>query len=184
MVKKNKLRYKNFNICQLVDKGKLKLQYTDEFKESKKNFGKITKQIVHEDKKHKIEKDLGFTKSEDLLQYEKEIVNLINFSTLKPVLKNNITYEFIKNCCKFVEIKNKLIDTNYFAILILEDCGLLTDIETSKNHLGFTIVNEEEIEPYLISFDMVKEEYTLDELKEIFYKYIQNKQNINKKLIK
>ena len=61
---------------------------------------------------------------------------------------------------------------------------MLTDIETSKNYLGFTIVNEEEIEPYLISFDMVKEEYTLDELKEIFYKYIQNKQNINKKLIK
>lgn len=43
MVKKRKLRYKNFNICQLVDKGKLKLQYTDQFKESKDNFGKKTK---------------------------------------------------------------------------------------------------------------------------------------------
>ena len=43
MVKKRKLRYKNFNICQLVDKGKLKLQYTDEFKETKKNFGKKSK---------------------------------------------------------------------------------------------------------------------------------------------
>ena len=47
MVKKNKLRYKNFNVCQLIDKGKMKLQYSDNYKEHKKTYHKI------EDKKDK-----------------------------------------------------------------------------------------------------------------------------------
>ena len=47
MVKKRKLSYKNFNVCQLVDKGKLKLQYLDEFKEFKKIYRKTKN---HKDK--------------------------------------------------------------------------------------------------------------------------------------
>ena len=48
MVGKKKLRYKNFNICQLVDKGKLKLHYFDEYKEAKEvadNGGAIKEKV-------------------------------------------------------------------------------------------------------------------------------------------
>lgn len=176
MVKKRKLRYKNFNICQLVDKGKLKLQYLDEFKESKKIHGKITKQIEHVDKKHKIEKVLDLCEQNKLLVCDKTFDSLVSLFVFE-----NITYDFLVKSCNFIEIKNKTTDDTYSAILVMRDYGLITDDKLLKNDLEFIT---EEIEPYLISFDMVKKEYSIEELKEIFYKYLESKQNIDKKLIK
>ena len=181
MVQKRKLRYKNFNICQLVDKGKLKLQYLDEFKEAKKIHGNVTKKIEHEDKKCRL-KNTDIINLVKPLEFENCLNNFIDIKKIK--VKNNFSFEFIKNCCKFVEIENKNDNTRFFAILILDDYGLLmNDVEFNTNK-NFVIINKEEICPYLVSFNMLKDEYSIEEIKELFNKYLESKKNNNKKLVK
>jgi len=182
MVGKKKLRYKNFNICQLVDKGKLKLHYFDEYKEAKKIHGDVNKRIEHEDKKCRSKKSdvIDFENPISSIEIEK---NLNSFIDVKKLV-NSFSFEFLNNCCKFVEIQNTNDDTNFFAILILEDCGLLFDDIKFVEEKNNVIVNEEEIGPYLTSFNMIKNKYDMEDIKKIIYRYLKSKENKNKKLVK
>ena len=99
MVKKNKLRYKNFNICQLVDKKKLKLHYLDEYKEHKKTY--------HKTKDNEMQ---NYILKHDRINLDNPGIHLDNISI--PLFMNNIenttySYSMIKNKCSFVVIRSK-----------------------------------------------------------------------------
>lgn len=174
MLKKTKLRYRNFNICQLVDKGKLKLQYLDEFKESKK--------IYHKTKDHKdkiIEKkdfNFRFDNTECLNTIDLEYINnLICINTMEK-----LTYDTIKEKCNFVVIRFK--ETNNVECYITFISEL---VPFKKENDNYECLELEKIEPYLLQFDMVKNEYTYSELAQLLRKYKEVKEFNNvKQLVK
>lgn len=179
MVKKSKLRYKNFNVCQLIDKGKMKLQYLDEFKESKKIHGEINKKVNHEDKRRKLKKEENVNLEHPINTFGYEKI-LCSFNYIEN-LKNNINFQFLNNCCKFVEFENKFTKEKKCGILVLDDLVLV--LEEMKEKSNLTYENVEETKSYLVDFDMIKESYTLEDIKIILKKYIETKEE-NKKLVK
>jgi len=177
MLKKNKLRYRNFNICQLVDKGKLKLQYLDEFKEFKK--------IYHKTKDHKnkiIEKQEYNLRPDNVVDLE--CIKTIDLECINNLMCINtiekLTYDAIKEQCNFVVIKFK--ETNNIECYLTFISEL---VPFEKENDKYECLELEKVESYLLQFNMVKNEYTFNELAHLLgrYKEVKNLEN-TKQLIK
>lgn len=175
MVKKNKLSYKNFNICQLVDKKKLKIHYLDEFEESKKIYHKNK----NEKRKESHLKQDNFKTNNFEVNSEKICGMDIIEKLFSIGIIEKIPYSVLKYDCNFITIKFKENEeVRYYISPTIE-----TEIFTRENNYC-EILEIEKVEPYLLEFDMVKKEYTTTELKEILSKYVRTKKVNDKKLIK
>ena len=180
---KKKLRYRNYNICQLVDKGKLKLQYLDEFQGHLKRYTESTSKVNNMEKRTKKDK-ISIDESLISIPYMPEFPYLmhhdlnINHGYIDSI-KCLLGFDFLKNC-KFVEVEE---DKKEYAILI-NDGFVFGNIELKDvNILEIQNKTIEDILPYLVEFDMVKKVYTHDDLIEILNMYINTKDK-DKKLIK
>ena len=175
MIKKNKLHYRNFNICQLVDKGKLKLQYLDEFKEYKK--------IYHKNKTEERQESNLKQDNFKMNNFEVNSEKLCSIDFIENLLKvdiiEKIPYSVLKYDCNFITIKfNKTNEIRYYLSTYIETKIFIREIDYCE------VLEIEKVEPYLLEFDMLKKEYTTTELKELLSKYIETKKVNNKKLIK
>ena len=182
---KKKLGYRNFNICQLVDNGKLKLQYLDEFKGHLKRYTENTSKINNVEKRTKKDK-INIDEQLISIPYIPEFPYLmhhdlnINHGYIDKI-GCELTYYFLKENVKFIGItKEEIIE---YAILIMDGFIFGNDKLKDINILEMEDKYLEDVEPYLIDFNMVKSKYTHDDLIEILDLYI--KGNVkNKVLIK
>ena len=106
-------------------------------------------------------------------------------------IDGNVNYKILE-FCHFQKVRNKITQEEYYTI-VLQDKDFFVffityyDIFTKQNltegDFEFEIVGS--ITDYLIAFNMVKEAYSEEELKEILNKFIeiQEKEN-NKQLVK
>lgn len=105
-------------------------------------------------------------------------------------IDGTVSYETLKSC-DFYKVKNNIIQEEYYTILLYDfnfwDKNRLYDVFTKQDLTegNFNFEAIDRVENYLISFNMVKEEYTEEDLKEILNKFIeiQEKEN-NKQLVK
>lgn len=213
MIKKSKLRYQNFNICQLLDKGKMKLQYTDNYKASIKKYsenhskkkdeteGKSKKGIIKNINKNLLSSMLvltlittplvGCVQKEVGIKYSK--ANKYNGKTI-----DNIDYELLKEC-HFLVIKNEDNDNTEFYICddvyhfpknfpsycTYNDIFNKHELFNELNEEKEIIVFREKINNYLLDYSMVKDNYTEKEVEFLLEQLKKDyfKQN-NKQLVK
>lgn len=172
MVEKRKLNYKNFNICRLVREGKIKLQYPENLNESKRQYRTMNKQERYKNpiKKEYLDDKMLFIPPE----MEERIKKLFCDE------KYFMDYVYLKNYGKFVEFEDKITNEKKWFIIFFENGEFI-----EEKFLGYNI-QVEDIESYLINFDMVKSRYSEEELKQVLIKYIELKRNEinNKELIK
>ena len=168
MVEKRKLNYKNFNISRLVREGKIKLQYPENLIESKKQYKKLNERNSYKIP-NKVECFNDFV-LEGLPEMNRKIEELFGF----------VDYFYLKEYGKFVEFEDSISNEKKWFIIFFENGKFL-----EEKFLGYNI-QIEDIEPYLINFDMVKTKYSEEELKQVLIKYIELKRNEinNKELIK
>jgi len=197
MVKKRKLRYKNFNICQLIDKGKMKLQYTDQFKESKRNFGKNKKHtaktkgyVIKNINVKVISGILAFTLvtslsgcanvSIDNIKYKKDEQGYVQ------CIENTIGINTLKYCAIY-KVRNVEEQKLYHTICLRDDFNgtyqvkyydIFTGEELKHSNYNFRMI--EDLDDYL---EQDKLEYTEEELREMLNKFLQKEQQY-KKLVK
>lgn len=182
---KKKLRYRNFNICQLVDKGKLKLQYLDEFQGHLKRYTQNVSKVNNVEKRTKKDK-VNIDESLISIPYMPEFPYLyhhelkVNHGYICKI-EGELDYYFLKENVKFFGITKEEI-TEY-AILIMDGFIFGNDKLKDINILEIKDKHLEDIEPYLIDFNMLKSIYTHYDLIEILNLYINTKEK-NKQLIK
>ena len=109
-------------------------------------------------------------------------------------IDGNVTYKILESC-DFYKVKNNITQEEYYTILLSDIDFFGNSIIYSAYYDIFTKQNLTEgdfeleivgsITEYLIAFNMVKEAYSEEELKEILNKFIeiQEKEN-NKQLVK
>ena len=174
---KKKMQYRNFNICQLIDKGKLKLQYYDEYDSYLKTYSQTKSKINNIDKKHKKEKldiDESIIKNPFIPEIPYLNHNIINTNHgYIDTIKGDLDYCFLKNKCKFVEMLKD--DKKEYAILMFDGFIFGNDKFKDVNILDITDKVIESIEPYLLEFDMIKVLYTQEDLLNILNLYIDTK---------
>ena len=101
---------------------------------------------------------------------------------------SKISYEEIRKKCSFVKVKNNITNEEYYTIRIsLFTADLLEfncfDLFTSQDlSLGdFETEYVADVNKYLIAYNMVKDEYTEEELREVLNIFIENQEKDNTK---
>lgn len=179
-----KLKYINYNICRLVDKRKLKLHYKDEFDFHKKRYNenicKINK-IEKKTKKEKLDTDNLFMNIPYIPDFPCLSCNELIRQGYIDTIGCDLDYWFIKNKCKFIQLLKD--ESEEYAILIMDGFVFGNVKLKDINILQVEDKILEDIEPYLLEFNMVKEKYVNDDLGEILNLYINTKKK-NKQLVK
>lgn len=202
MSKKSKTHYLNLDRNQLADKGKTKLQYEENCKESAKRYS--------ESKKHengcKTSKGTISNMSKKLLTGA--IIFTLSVTTLNGCKAYGFTYEnnnegiryatgsvdnrYIENCY-YIEIKNKNLDNiesyivvkensyneiKYFDIFTLDTIYIEENIE----YKDIDVINVISIDEYLDTNNVNKDEYSIEYMEELLEEI--ETESTEKKLVK
>ena len=101
--------------------------------------------------------------------------------------ENNVSYNFLKKC-RFCKIENKITEETYYTIVYgasnyrwVEGYDLFTGQNLFEGSYNLEILDF--VKTWLVNLNMVKDEYTEEELKELLNVFIE-KQEKNKQLVK
>lgn len=103
-------------------------------------------------------------------------------------LSSKISYTKYIEKCSFIKVKNNIINDEYYTIGIrlftddlLDICCF--DLFTRQNlSLGdFELEYVDDVNEYLVAYNMVKDEYTEEELREVLNLFIENQEKDNTK---
>lgn len=101
--------------------------------------------------------------------------------------ENNVSYNFLKKC-RFCKIENKITEETYYTIVYgasnyrwVEGYDLFTGQNLFEGSYSLEILDS--VKTWLVNLNMVKDEYTEEELKELLNVFIE-KQEKNKQLVK
>ena len=109
-------------------------------------------------------------------------------------INGTVNYETLKHCAFYKVYDNKSPKGKYYTIALQDEYNgsyfvkyydIFTGVELKYSNYGFKSI--EAVENYLISLDMVKKEYTEEELKGLLNKFIEteiNSQKNNKQLVR
>ena len=102
-------------------------------------------------------------------------------------IKNNVSYQFLEYC-RFCKIENKITNEVYYTIVLspsnyrsVEGYDIFTGKNLSKGSYNLEIISS--VRVWLNNLDMIKDEYSEEELKELLNIFIE-KQEKNKQLVK
>lgn len=123
-----------------------------------------------------------------------EISYTVNEQDGSQNIDGTVSYETLK-CCSFYKVYNpNKPNGKYYTIALKDDYNgtlfvkyydIFTGVELKYGNHGFQSI--ETVENYLINLDMVKKEYTEEELKGLLNKFIEteiNSKKNNKQLVK
>ena len=102
-------------------------------------------------------------------------------------IESNVNYKFLEKC-RFCKIENKITEETYYTIVYnasnyrwVEGYDIFTGQNLFEGSYNLEIIDS--VKQWLNNLNMVKDEYTEEELKEILNKFIE-KQEKNKQLVK
>lgn len=102
-------------------------------------------------------------------------------------IENNVNYKLLE-WCRFCKIENKITDEIYYTIVYrpsnyrrIEGYDIFTSQNLSEGSYNLEIIDS--VKKWLNNLNMIKEEYTEEELKELLNTFIE-KQEKNKQLVK
>lgn len=103
-------------------------------------------------------------------------------------IDQKLSYDFLTKC-RFCKVKNNITEEEYYTVGIHvsnyrmpEGYDVFTKQDFFKGDFELEIFDK--LEPWLINFNMVKAEYTEEEVRELLNKFIEKQEEKDKQLVK